>query len=361
MNRRKDGRWQDQVQLPGMKKPKYFYGKTQAEVKKKMAAFRAEQEKGRLFRDCIRDWEAWHDDRVSVTTSRAYGPSVKDLTETFGDERIRSITSRDVMTYLQRLANRDYAYKTVSMRFSVLQQVFNYSLVEGWCETNPCAPVRMPSNLKRTVKTQPDDAVLEAIDATQGEGDALVPFMLMYTGLRIGELLALKWEDIDFEENVIHVTKSVYYMSGTPRIKEPKTEAGTRTVGLLRRLREVLLPRVGEGYIFGGDTPLTRADNRRVWDNALRQAGLYRNHHEPPLVTPHRLRHAYATMLFDAGVDIKDAQSQLGHANTAITQNVYTHIRAARRTATTRRLDEFLDSRQSPVDDKKIIDIKNFV
>ena len=157
---------------------------------------------------------------------------------------------------------------------------------------------------------------------------------------------------------MIHVERAVYFAGNTPQIKEPKTEAGKRSVVLLDALRDVL-PEPGTGYIFGGEKPLTKIQVRKRWLNWCRDAGLatgtttqregkngraYESTTWEADITPHQLRHAFATILFDAGIDVKDAQEILGHASIQVTRDIYTHIRQQRREDTADRLNAFLRS-----------------
>ena len=173
--------------------------------------------------------------------------------------------------------------------------------------------------------------------------------MLLYTGLRRGEILALQWSDVDFEKRTISVTKSVSFAAtgNQPEIKSTKTEAGEREVILLDRLALRLYARQGkpDEYIFGGSKPMTQSVFTRSWRNYCLDTGLWHWKEvtrqkgrkketvqvKEPSVTPHQLRHAFATMCFEMGVAPKDAQQLLGHSKIEVTMDTYTHIRKNRR------------------------------
>ena len=153
-------------------------------------------------------------------------------------------------------------------------------------------------------------------------------YWILYTGLRRGELLALTWDDVDFENNFIRVNKSLYYENGQPKIKEPKTEKGIRLVPLMSALRNKLQPPFDGGIVFPDTTGgyIKEMPFQKRWKRYCAKSGVS--------CTPHELRHAYATMLFDNNIDPKDAQDILGHAQLSTTQDVYTHIREARKQKT---------------------------
>lgn len=359
MVKRQDGRWQDQVKLPGMKKPKYFYGKTQAEVKKKMAAYTKSQEKGRLLSDCVDDWQAWHEKQISPSSVKAYDQPVKDIQEYFAGKYIGEVRADEVDAFLRWLAAKDFKRRTVQMRFNCLNMAYNYAIIQQWAERNPCGPVHLPKGLKDNRREPPSDAVLEAVDRVEKTGGGLFAFILRYTGLRRGELLGLRWDDVDLENNTIHVRQSVYYEGDSPRLKAPKTEAGERAVWIVDRLRPVL-EKKGKGYVFGGVSPLTLSEYNAMWYGFCRDHG-WLNENRRPTVSAHQFRHAYATMLFEAGIEEMDAKDVMGHSSIAVTRNVYTHIREKRREKSAGRLNDYINGCQDSVREGKVVGIKGDV
>ena len=358
MLKRSDGRWQDQITLPGMSKPKYFYGKTQKEVKQKMAAWKQEQTRGKSFEAAADAWDVWHTDQVSYNGAEAYRAALKRTKEHFSGRMVQDIGPDEIDAYIRYLAGRGYARRTVQLHLDMLNMIYDYAIVNRWAESNPCNAVKLPSGLPKGRRDIPTDEELEKVGEGLEYDFGLFPFMLLYTGLRRGELLALRWEDIDREKKLIRVERAVYFAGNTPQIKEPKTEAGKRSVLLLDALRDAL-PEPGTGYIFGGEKPLTKIQVRKRWLNWCRAAGLatgtttqkdgkngrvYESTTWEADITPHQLRHAFATILFDAGIDVKDAQEILGHASIQVTRDIYTHIRQQRREDTADRLNAFLQN-----------------
>lgn len=358
MIKRKDGRWQDQVRLPGMKTPKYFYGKTQSEVKKKMAAFREGQEKGPLFEACLDEWDRWHESQISPSSVHSYTKSIEDVREYFKGDYLREIRANHVYAFLQWLAGKDLAKKTVNARLNVLNMVFDYAILHSYCEVNPCGPVKLPKGLKSGKRELPPEDVLRTIAAAEKKDGMLFAAILLYTGLRRGELLGLRWEDIDRKAGVIHVRRSVYYEGGSPRLKTPKTQAGERDVWIVDKLAE-FLPKSGKGYVFGGVSPLTDSELTHMWYAMCRDNGWLDKNYRC-IVTPHQLRHAFATALFEAGVDETDAKDVMGHSSIQVTRDIYTHIRNKRRKTTAEKMNKYYEKDcQTPVNDDKVVDIQN--
>ena len=131
--------------------------------------------------------------------------------------------------------------------------------------------------------------------------------------------------------------KSVYHKSNVPHIKGTKTENGTRKVVLLDVLADKLPKGKDENFIFSidGTKPLGYSAFQRRWDKYKKETGLD--------ITAHQLRHTYATILFEAGIDVKDAQHLLGHSDISVTRNIYTHIRTNHFKETVEKLNTFMN------------------
>lgn len=360
MLKRSDGRWQEKIILPGMSKPKYFYGSTQKEVRKKIAEWNAAEKESGRFEKVAEAWSVWHADRVSYNASEAYRTALQRTIDHFRGRPVDTIGADEIDAYIQYLAGRGYSRRTVQQYRDLLNMIFNYAIVHRMATVNPVGAVKLPAGLPKTRREIPSDEQLQRVREGVNLEFGLFAFMLLYTGLRRGELLGLRWEDVDRAERVIHVRRAVYFAGNSPQIKEPKTEAGRRDVILLDALADVLPP-AGKGYIFGGEKPLTKSSLRKRWVMWARQAGLATAHETTKKgrngreytsttweaeVTPHQLRHAFATMLFDAGIDVKDAQEILGHASIQVTRDVYTHIRQARKDETAKRINSYLEEQR---------------
>lgn len=359
MLKRSDGRYQEQVKLPGMAKPKYFYGKSPKEVRQKMVAWTAESEAGPLFKNAADDWDKAHTEKVTHNAAEAYRASLTRAKNCFVDRRLKDITPDEIQAFVKDIASKDYARRTVQLHLDMLRMIYDHAITQpgSVIRDNPCRSVKIPSGLKQTRRKPPEDAQLEIIKAEKSADFWVFAYFLLYTGLRRGELLALRWEDIDRENKVIHITKSVYYVGNQPKLKVPKTEAGYRDIVLLDKLAEALPPD-GKGYIFGGEKPLTKTQVRKKWINYCRSIGLAGKQEEKrkgkndreytrttwtAQVTPHQFRHAFATMLYEAEVDENAAQFIMGHSSIVVTRDIYTHIKQRKRDTAAAQLNSYLN------------------
>ena len=354
MVRRKDGRWMENITIDG--KRRSFYGKTKAEVLQKIRDFEGAKMKSPLF---LAAADAWHTERLEQVTEKTatnYTAPLRRAIERFGDIEITEITPAMVQGYVNSIAAQKFAKRTVQLHLDVVRMIFDHAIVQPGAKiaANPCAAVKIPKGLAQKKRLPPTDEQMRVVDPNCRFG--LFAYFLMYSGLRPGELRALRYEDIDREKKLIHVTKAVTNPSNQAYIKITKTEAGTRTVDLLDVLAEVL-PNKKHGYVFGGDRPLSKTQFRKEWIWFCREVGLARKEETEhiadngrryvrtewkPLVTPHQFRHAYASMLDDAGIDETVAKDLLGHSSIVVTKDVYTHLRAAKKERAAGKLNEYL-------------------
>jgi integrase len=359
MYRRKDNIYQDQLPKPGGGY-KYFYGSTKSEVKRKMAEWEAEQEAHWLFENIADEWFARHAENVKHNASEVYRPSLKRAKDYFAERKLDSITPDEVQGFIKHIAGRGYAKRTVEIHLNLINQIFDYAITQpgSTIKYNPCSSVRIPKDLPQTRRLPPTDEQLNKITA---DGFGLFPYFLMYTGLRRGELLALTWDDIDFGGKIIHVTKGVTYDSNQPIIDTTKTTTSVRDVDLLDVLADKL-PRGQKGYVFGGDKPLTKTEYRKKWLAFCRSVGLaksteiitlgkngrqYKSYKWQPTVTAHQFRHAYTSMLDEAGIDETAAMALLGHKSITTTKDIYTHIRKSKRERVATQLNDFVNAKQA--------------
>lgn len=359
MVRRKDGRWQEQVGK------KYFYGKTKSEVLRKIADWTEQEEKGRTFAEVLDEWDAKRskeveDGKLTYNAYDANRASVKELRARFGDQRIKTITAKDIQAYINGI---DGARRTVQMRLDVLRMVFRFAQVNGYAEFNPCDAVSLPRGLKTTKRELPDKSDVEIIKESYNLPFGMFAYFALYSGLRRGELLALRWEDIDIDHREIHVRRAAYWEGNHPQLKDPKTSAGSRIVPLLEPLADKLAPQ--KGYVFPGDDGeiMTAMAFRSRWQKYCRLAGLaaeethvnvgknqrlYSRKTYTYRLTPHQLRHEFATICFDAGLPARDTMEIMGHSSIEVTEDVYTHIRESRRNETAGKLNAYLKEKSTP-------------
>lgn len=357
-SRRADGRAEILRTING--KPRHFYGKTkrEAEEKYKAALLRdaKKQESGALFEEVAADWWADYQTKIKEGTARAYKGSYNAALSRFSGYGMKEITPGMVNTWGLEFKAQGKAERTAQNARSVLSLIFKYWCVLDGETYNPVPLVDLPRGMKRTERQPPTPEQIAAVKQNP-EGFGLCAWLFMYTGCRLGEVLALQWQDVDFDAGIIRVSKSVAWINNRPVVHEPKTKNAVRIVPLLGPLRDVLQGRRGKPaeYILGGEKPLTGTAYQRRWQYYCRDAGLAEGIEKTrmqngkrirytfwkPMVTAHQFRHEFASVLYEAGVGEMEAQKILGHADIYTTRKIYTHIRDAQIGAAAEKLEKY--------------------
>lgn len=319
--KRPDGRVEIYRTIAG--KGRHFYGRTKAEAERKYIDALTEATKGVLFNVAAEEW--WGDfvEKAARNSLSCYKPAMERLVSRFGEKYVADITAKDMQILVDALAAKGYARKTIQTHLIVASDIFKRCRIEHGTETNPAAFVTAPSDaphVPRDLPTDEEDALMMA-NARQ-DNFGLFLMIAKYAGLRRGEILGLRFGDIDRDAKTIRVERSVYYVGNQPHVKAPKTKAGIRTVPLIDALALILPEGKPNDYVFGKDQPLTNSRCRDMQDEFRQLTGIK--------ATPHQFRHLYATLLYDAEIGAKDAQRLLGHAQFSTTMDIYTHVRDQR-------------------------------
>lgn len=323
LKRRADGRYQKSIVDSRTGKKVFFYGKTEKELNQKILAYTGEQEKGASFQDVADSWWDKAQDSLAIQSITTYKPALKRLCEFFKNKSIIEIKPMEISYFLSTLANQGYAQKTILNHKLVCNLIFTYALTQNYLEINPCSSVIIPKALpkkKRAAASSSDEEIIK-----NSHDVWLFPYIAIMTGMRKGEILALQWKDIDFNNNLIKVSKSVCHDGDIPKIKETKTEAGIRVVPLLKPLKEVLSNvknKKPDNFIISideGKTPLRKKRYITIYNKFKEKTGIS--------CTAHQLRHSFATVAFEAGVPVKSVQEILGHKQISTTMDIYTDFR----------------------------------
>ena len=210
-------------------------------------------------------------------------------------------------------------------------------MLHGYIPNNPMHAIgTLPKNLPKTKRKMPTTEEIKEVQKHY-DGFDLLPYFILFTGCRRSEALGITDKDIDFKNKVIRIRNHVIHDGNRP-VYEPvlKSDAAERDIILLDRLAEKI-PKRFKGFLFSmdgdGKRPLTKGAYDKRWKK-------YRKQHNVN-ITAHQLRHGFATMLFEAGIDLKDAQELMGHADISLTRQIYTHIRDERKEETRKKLNDF--------------------
>ena len=337
MYRRPDGLYEKVVTIGGRRV--YFRGKTEKEVERKMLEYNEQRETGEPFRAVAEEWKEEHFPKLSPNSLSNYTPAFNRAVDYFADTPIAQIKPPDIQKFLAAQPS-SWAQKTFATQFLILNLIFKYAAVKGMIETSPTEYIQPPHGTGKKRRRAASEDEIEKIIAAVDKPFGLYAYLLIYTGCRRCEALGLQYKHIDRENNVIHIMHEVYFKSNRPAFKEPKTGTSFRDIVLLDVLKEKIPEGKPEDFLFNIDgKPLSKSQFTAAWKRYAAASGVNE-------LTPHIVRHGYATMLHDAGIDAKDAQELLGHAQISTTLDIYTHITKKRRTEVAEKLNDYAKSTQ---------------
>jgi len=242
----------------------------------------------------------------------------------FAETPLGEITPIDVQEWIDGLADSSLSPATVARCFRYFRSAMKQA--EAWelIDRAPTMKINLPRKDNGELDFLGADDILRLLDAAR-EPERSMFAVLAMSGLRLGEALALRWRDVDFEMRAIIVTRAWSYHGG---FAEPKTETSRRAVPLLDALADILRdfyhskghPELEDLlFTYDGKKPLDPGNVRKRLLEALDAACLKH-------VTLHSLRHSYASIMLGYGASVKALQRALGHASATMTLNTYAHL-----------------------------------
>lgn len=387
LKKRSDGRYSRQVYLglgpDGKRKYKTVYGATPKEVNNALLDVKLRMKKGLdvaaemdTFGDWAERWLAIKRQEVAEKQYRCYKASTDYLLDRLRYApigKVRSCDIQDIITALARKnphTNKPSSRKVLSDLRMTARQIFDFAIANRALDYNPAASVIVPSDAPKKTRRALTDEERHWIEDTPHR--AQVPAMIMlYAGLRRGEVIPLTWSDIDLDARTIRICKAVEMVDGRPVVKPmTKTAAGMRTVDIPAALVDFLRSKRPPGGKVLELHPLvcpsasgvmmTESAFDRMWESYLTDLNFKygdfsdldrqpKSKYDPGGVpmriepfTAHCLRHTFASMLYKAGVDVLTAKAQLGHADVKTTLQIYTHLDSQYKRSSMDKLDGYL-------------------
>lgn len=322
------------------------YGKTRAEVQQKIEELKRNINLAELGPALtVEAWiNRWLRDYVAVeckpTTLVNYQTIAnKHIIPAIGTKKISRLKAADVQRLIREKIN-ELSPRTVNLIHHVIRAALNQAVKNKLVHDNVALNVSKPRVPRREMKTLSADDVkrLEEL-APALRSERLYPafILLIYTGLRRGELLGLKWSDIDFDTGTLTVVRSLAKTKGGLILQDTKTATSNRRVPLSQTALAILKKHKAaqaqekllygdkyndQGLVFARENglPIYPDTLRKVLLRILDKAGL-------PHVRVHDLRHTFATLLLEAGENPKVVAELMGHANIGMTLGKYSHVR----------------------------------
>lgn len=357
---RTDGRWSGKYKDSSMSTPKYVYGKTEAEAKRKLR-----EAKKQIARGIIQNQRVMMSEYVKCWLYTFKQSALEDgsfdrmedtynthIQERFSQCQICSVTSTELQEFLNG-TTESMSWSNAKKIKQILDECFTHAFTEGDISKNPMVNVNLPKKsrykpVKDMVVLEDDECrALEAVaDMENRQGNILythanVIIFMLHTGLRRGEMLGLQWNDIDFEKRTVSITKSLVQVKNRKAkageliyqwiLKKPKSESGTRIIPLNSKAIKALMAHRSVCEWLGIDSefiavsknnkPLSKNSFRDTINLMLKMAEIHK-----PTFSVHQLRHTFASRALCKKIAIAVVSKWLGHKDISTTYDTYIHL-----------------------------------
>ena len=354
IRKRKDGRWEGRYTAgrdpaTGKQIFKNVLGKTQAEVKEKLQKALAQAgtiDFTKTGKYTIGAWmEVWFENvakiKVRASSHQSYRGYIDNhIMPNIGSIPLEKLTTMDLQKFYRKLLTKGrverkesekqpkgLSAKTVRNINQVISSAMDFAVAQKIIPENPCKAVALPKAEHKEMQTIPAEQLQAFLQEAKATGVYEMYYIELATGLRRGELLGLKWTDIDWKNGIIKVRRQVARVDGQIVEAPLKTKNSYRAVTISQQAIEVLKQqkeKTNDQYVFpspnGG--PISPDSVNNMLKRVLARAGI-------PKVRFHDLRHTFATIALQNGVDIKTVSGMLGHFSAGFTLDTYAHVTTA--------------------------------
>jgi integrase len=279
------------------------------------------------FQEYITSWLEQHKNNLSPTTHNRYKSIInKDIIPCLGDIELQKLNAIHIQKFYNKMLDR-LSGKTVMQYHRIIHKSLSIAYKMQVIPKNPAEFVEVPKVKKYKASVYDKMEVRQLLEAVKNTRLEAPINLALGLGLRAGEVLGLRWTDVDFDKGIINIAQTAVRgeKSGDVIFKDPKSETSSRTLttpeDLLKILKEHKVIKNEHNLVFTQITgkPMSSASFSRMFRDFLKRKNL-------PLIRFHDLRHTNATLMLASGTSAKVASSRLGHSSIGITMDLYTHV-----------------------------------
>ncbi|MEO1770010.1 tyrosine-type recombinase/integrase [Candidatus Enterococcus ferrettii] len=337
--KRKDGRWEGRYIKGRKANGKIHYGYVYRRTFKKVREvllklkfnYQEIQANQGEYSGSVEDWLMYcihqKKDQVKPSTLTTYQYKVEKYALPYiGEQPLRTLTKRTIQKWVEALEKSSLGSTTIHAVFKMIRRFLSQAFKEGYLKKDPCQEICLPAKVNKKVEplTLQEQRKIEKVAAQEVNGAPVL--LALQTGMRIGELAALQWQDIDFSANLIHVRHTYQRIltagQGTElQLGRPKTRASERVIPLAGGVKKWLLSlkqEENQSFVFQvKEHPMEPRLITYHFKQICKKAGVQDCHF-------HKLRHTFATRLLEKQGTIAGISALLGHSSTQMTLDIYT-------------------------------------
>ncbi|MFT9485757.1 MAG: tyrosine-type recombinase/integrase [Tepidibacillus sp.] len=319
---------------------------TKAEAERLVADFKYKQQRNQLvmknditLADHLKNWMDFY---VAVkcqeTTAYGYRNVIENhLIPYMGYIKLQDLHPALIQKYYKHLIDKDYSPNTVHRHHAVLRKALDFAQKQQYVYENVADRVELPKKEKYEGKSYTAEQMKILLEKVKGTKLELPVYLAACLGLRREEIMGLRWENVDLEQQVLYIVE-VRTAAGNNNniIKAPKTEGSRRKLYIIDELKEILINHkekqarrkelLGDLY-YDSDYVFVRDDGKPYRVNSVtEQFKDFLEKHNLPIIRLHDLRHTFASVMHHKGATIKDIAEMMGHSDTSTTSRIYTHL-----------------------------------
>ena len=376
VRKREDGRWEGRVVVgydeKGLPKTKNVLAKTKSECSAKLNALKAslqgprepKQEKPKADMTFGAWLDHWYQreckPKIRPKTQADYENRIyQHIIPELGAIPLAKLTAADLQQFYNRLKEGGRLLRVdqygpglsdrmVKSCHVTCRMALDQAVAQGLILKNPALSCKAPVTRPKEMQVLTGEEIQRLLIQAKEDGCFELLLLELTTGLRRGEILALRWDDLDFRTGVLRVERQVQRIRGKLVVSQPKTRASSRSILLptpVLKILEQYRQSVTSRWMFPsprkGDSPRDPTAVRKKLSAVLKRAGC-------PAARFHDLRHTFATSALEHGMDVKTLSTVIGHVSSATTLNVYAHVTDEMRQKAADKIDRAITGREPP-------------
>ncbi len=289
-----------------------------------------------MFRDHLEDWFKTKKHSINIQTAKTYDSYIKNrIVPRLGYVKLAHLSPKLLQGYVNDLIEDGLASSTIKKAYNIIKSSLDYAVDMELISSNPVKKIQLPKPKKAEITVWELDDVQTFLKAASPHRWYAAFHLAITTGMRRGEILGLRWKDVDLEKGILYVRQTLS-KDGKQFLTGAKTASGVRsiklsneTVVVLKKHRAAIAKeklKTGPSYqdydlviCTDSGTPVNPENLKKSYSRLIQAAGV-------PKIRFHDLRHTHATMLLSQGVNAKVISERLGHSNIKTTLDIYSHI-----------------------------------